>query len=117
VVAYPTGGIPEVLSDGETGFFVQPMEPRALAERILTLVLSQPERLEQAAAAGHRLWSERFGIERYQLEMIKVLARAMGVEPPEAPGVKEQPTGATESPSNADDRDLGGAKQFRNAAG
>jgi glycosyltransferase involved in cell wall biosynthesis len=93
VVAYPTGGIPEVLSDGETGFLVTPMEPDALAERILTLVLREPERLERAAAAGLKLWRERFGVERYQLDVIKVLALAMGVEPPQTPRAWKQHAG------------------------
>ena len=82
VVAYPSGGIPEILTDEQTGFFVEPMEPPALAERILTLVLQRPERLEQAAAAGHALWRECYGVERYQREMIEILARVMGVDPP-----------------------------------
>jgi glycosyltransferase involved in cell wall biosynthesis len=84
VVAYPTGGIPEILADGETGFLVDPIEPQALAERILSLVLQKPERLEHAAAAGQVLWRERYGVERYQLEVIGILARTMGVEPPKA---------------------------------
>ena len=84
VVAYPTGGIPEILADEQTGFLVDPIEPQALAGRILALVLQKPERLGQAAAAGRELWRERFGVERYQLEVIEILARAMGVEPPRA---------------------------------
>jgi glycosyltransferase involved in cell wall biosynthesis len=79
VVAYPTGGIPEILIDEQTGFLVNPMGPRALAARILRLVLQQPERLEAAGAAGHALWLERFRVERYQREVIEILARTMGV--------------------------------------
>jgi glycosyltransferase involved in cell wall biosynthesis len=90
VVAYPTGGIPEVLTDGQTGFLVSPMGPRELAERILTLVLRQPEALDQAAAAGLTLWRERFGVERYQLEVIDILARTMRVESPQAPQTPRQ---------------------------
>jgi hypothetical protein len=82
VVAYPTGGIPEVLTDEQTGFLVQPMSPQALAERILALVLQHPERLGAAAEAGSALWRERFGIERYQFEVIEILARAMQAAPP-----------------------------------
>ncbi|MEX2301387.1 MAG: glycosyltransferase family 4 protein [Bryobacterales bacterium] len=103
VVAYPTGGIPEVLTDGETGFLVSPMEPQALAGRILTLVLQQPELLEQAAAAGRRLWRERFGVERYQVEVIEILARAMGVDPPEAPRAGTQRGSEPETSSGAGD--------------
>jgi glycosyltransferase involved in cell wall biosynthesis len=94
VVAYPSGGIPEVLTDGETGFTVSPMNPQALAERILTLVLRQPERLEQAASAGQKLWRQQFGVERYQLEVVGIVARMMGVEPP-------VPRPGTPSSSNA----------------
>jgi len=112
VVAYPTGGIPEVLSDGETGFLVSPMGPAALAERILTLVLQQPERLELAAAAGQELWRKRFGVERYQLDVIEILARAMGAEPPEAPRAASRRSESAGSPAGTDDR-----KRFRKAAG
>lgn len=112
VVAYPTGGIPEVLSDGQTGFLVTPMESDTLAERILTLVLREPERLEKAGAAGRKLWRERFGIERYQLDVVNVAARAMGVEPPEAPGAGAACSeGSEPSPSPED------AKRFRKAVG
>lgn len=82
VIAYPTGGIPEVLSDGETGFLVEPMGPTALADKILSLVLGKPERLEEVADAGHELWRTRFGLERYQLEVAKIIARTAGVELP-----------------------------------
>jgi len=94
VVAYPTGGIPEILNDGQTGFLVDPMGPEALAERILSLVLQRPERLEQAAAAGRELWRERFRVERYQLEVIEILARTMGVEPPARAGSPSSTTKA-----------------------
>jgi glycosyltransferase involved in cell wall biosynthesis len=86
VVAYPTGGIPEILTDEQTGFLVNPMGPQALAERILSLVLQRPERLEEAAAAGLALWRERFRVERYQLEVAGILARAMGAAPPSGGG-------------------------------
>ena len=94
VVAYPTGGIPEILTDGQTGFLVNPMGPQALAERILSLVLQRPERLEEAAAAGRALWRERFGVERYQLEVVEILARAMGVTPPAGGGARHSTTKA-----------------------
>jgi glycosyltransferase involved in cell wall biosynthesis len=84
VVAYPTGGIPEVLTDEQTGFLVDPMGPEALAERILGLVLQRPEQLEQVAAAGQRLWREQFGVERYQLQVLEILAKTTGLLPPQA---------------------------------
>jgi hypothetical protein len=109
VVAYPTGGIPEILTDEQTGFLVHPMSPQALAERILTLVLQRPERLEAAAEQGRAMWRERFGVERYQLEVIEVLARAMRVAPPQA--LLREPAAST--PESPADRD---GKPFRRAA-
>jgi glycosyltransferase involved in cell wall biosynthesis len=94
VVAYPTGGIPEILTEEQTGFLVNPMGPQALAERILSLVLQQPERLEQAAAAGRALWREKFRVERYQLEVVEILARTMGVAPLAGGGVERATTKA-----------------------
>jgi glycosyltransferase involved in cell wall biosynthesis len=104
VVAYPTGGIPEVLADEQTGFLVKPMEPSALAERILRLVLQQPERLEAAAAAGRALWRERFGVERYQLEVIEIIGRTMAVTPPQAPPQESSGHRASDSSFRGSDR-------------
>jgi starch synthase len=49
VVGSRTGGIPEVVADGETGLLVPPGEPEPLAAA-LNLLLSGPDR---AAAMGH----------------------------------------------------------------
>ncbi|HEX3304730.1 MAG TPA: glycogen synthase [Streptosporangiaceae bacterium] len=49
VVGSRTGGIPEVVADGETGLLVPPGEPEPLAAA-LNLLLSDPDR---AAAMGH----------------------------------------------------------------
>jgi glycosyltransferase involved in cell wall biosynthesis len=38
VIASATGGLPEIVRDGETGFLVPPSDPDALADRIARLV-------------------------------------------------------------------------------
>lgn len=51
IVASDTGGIPEVVSHGETGLLVAPRDARELASAIVTL-LKDPERREKMARAG-----------------------------------------------------------------
>ena len=51
VAAAATGGIPEIVRDGETGRLVEPGDPGALAEAVLAL-LSEPERAREMALAG-----------------------------------------------------------------
>jgi glycosyltransferase involved in cell wall biosynthesis len=72
VVAFVSGGIPEILHDGETGFLVEPPTPEALAAR-LDVLLSAPERLREVAAGGHKIWKEQFTLERYQREVLAVI--------------------------------------------
>lgn len=50
-IASDTGGIPEVVSHGETGFLVPPRDSRALASSIAKL-LKDPERRERMGRAG-----------------------------------------------------------------
>lgn len=77
VVAFRSGGIPEVVVDEETGFLVHPPTPEALAGTIRGL-LQQPAKLKQAAAAGRVLWRQRFTLERYRREMLDAIVAASG---------------------------------------
>lgn len=72
VVAYRTGGIPEIVEDGRTGFLVPPA-PEALADRITALVRGGRVPLLETGANARRLWSERFTVERYRSEVISLL--------------------------------------------
>ena len=67
-----SGGIPEILHDGETGFLVEPPTPEALAAR-LDVLLSAPDRLHEVAAGGHEIWKEQFTLQRYQREVLAVI--------------------------------------------
>jgi alpha-maltose-1-phosphate synthase len=51
VVASRTGGIPEVVADGETGLLVEPDNPAALSDA-LNALLSDPERARAMGQAG-----------------------------------------------------------------
>jgi glycosyltransferase involved in cell wall biosynthesis len=74
VVAYASGGIPEIVRDGETGFLVPPGDPAKLAARIRA-ALSNPAALHAVARNGRRAWRERFTLAEYQSRVLNILER------------------------------------------
>ena len=72
VVAFVSGGIPEILHDGETGFLVEPPTPEALAAKLQHL-LQAPEQLRAVAANAYATWKEQYTVERYQREVLEVI--------------------------------------------
>lgn len=81
VAAFASGGVPEIIRDGENGFLVRPATAEALAARIAGL-LEQPQLLQKAAARAQADWRERFTPERYRRRILEVMAAA--AEPKEA---------------------------------
>jgi glycosyltransferase involved in cell wall biosynthesis len=63
VVVTRVGGMPEVVTDGTTGFLVPAADPEALADRICRL-LSDAVLADALAAAGWRRVRERFSLDR-----------------------------------------------------
>ena len=72
VVAFVSGGIPEIVRDGETGFLVEPPTPEALAARLQQL-LAAPEQLRHIAESAYAAWKEEFTVARYQREVLEVI--------------------------------------------
>jgi glycosyltransferase involved in cell wall biosynthesis len=72
VLASRSGGIPEVLTDGETGCLVPPLDPARLAARIRDLILN-PAALRRIAQSGHLAWREQFTLEQYQSRVLSIL--------------------------------------------
>ena len=60
VVGSRTGGIPEVVADGETGLLVPPGEPQALAEALNALI-RDPDRAAAMGQAGRKRAVAEFG--------------------------------------------------------
>jgi len=72
VVAFVSGGIPEILHEAETGFLVEPPTAEALAMKLEQL-LQAPEQLRKVAATAYDTWKEQFTVERYQREVLEVI--------------------------------------------
>jgi glycosyltransferase involved in cell wall biosynthesis len=70
VVAYPSGGIPELIEDGVTGVLT-----KSLSEGIEAL-LTHPERMSSIARAARRKWEEDFTVQRYVRQVQEFLATA-----------------------------------------
>lgn len=77
VVATCAGGIPEVVADAQTGFLVPVRDPRALADRLVTL-LTRPDLRDAFGRAGRRRVEERFSAERMVAETLAVYQRLAG---------------------------------------
>jgi glycosyltransferase involved in cell wall biosynthesis len=77
VIAFATGGIPEVIRNGETGILVEPATPEALAAAIRNAT-RQPRILESIAIAARRKWEEEYTVARYQAQVIGAIEAAAG---------------------------------------
>lgn len=62
VVATHVGGVPEMISSGETGLLVPPRDPRALGDAIALLLMNHPL-ADTLARAGHDYVVANFSIE------------------------------------------------------
>lgn len=81
VVATQAGGIPEVVTDRETGLLVPPRDPRALAEAVLKLYLDRGL-AARLAQRGFEVVHEKFSAEAMAQRIIAVyerLAKQKGV--------------------------------------
>lgn len=72
VVAFPAGGIPEVVLDSETGFLTREFTADALAARIRD-VLEAPEAARRVAANARQEWARLYTVSSYQRSIIRVL--------------------------------------------
>jgi glycosyltransferase involved in cell wall biosynthesis len=61
VVVYPVGGLPEYVSDGQTGWICDHADPNALAERLREIVLAGREECRARGKQARELADERFG--------------------------------------------------------
>jgi len=86
VVAYPSGGIPEVVENGVTGVLTASSTPQAIAVAVEEL-LADPRRMISMALAARRAWEQRFTLQRYVREVQEFL----GVAPRETRVPQQRP--------------------------
>ena len=74
VISTPIAGVPEMVTDGVTGWLVPPRDPAALAAR-LAECLENPARAHEMGAAGRRACEEKFATARTTAELRGLLER------------------------------------------
>ena len=95
VVAFPSGGIPELVQDGETGFLAAAPSAAALAARIRSVLLMDPQAAQAVANRARDAWSERYTLGRYQHEVIDAIEQSFS-------GMSVRNSSAATVPSAAD---------------
>lgn len=74
VIAFPVGGIPEVILDGETGFLVNNASTEALASRIHEIARN-PTSLREVAWNARQAWERSYTVEIYRKNVTDLMAR------------------------------------------
>jgi len=69
VIAFASGGIPEVIDHGRTGFLVNSAEE--MAATAIALLWGDPHHRRSIARAAREEWQARFTIARYQSELME----------------------------------------------
>lgn len=76
VIAFASGGIPEILSDDHGGRLVGELTAEALAQAIEDALADAPRRKRWSAEA-RALWERRFTVERFQREVLQSMEDAV----------------------------------------
>lgn len=72
VVSTPIAAVPEMVTEGETGFLVPERDPSALAGRLQEL-LEDPARARALGQAGRRRCEDLFAIDRTSTSLVEIL--------------------------------------------
>ena len=88
VIAFPSGGIPEVVEDGRTGWLAG--SAQEMARLAIELLTGDPARLAAVAQAAREGWARNFTLERWRRQVLEAMERAasptaIGTTPPPGP--------------------------------
>lgn len=76
VVAFASGGIPELIEEGKTGFLVYRRSSQALADKLQHL-LATPALLAHAASRARRNWERDYTIDRFRNQVLAEFERVV----------------------------------------
>ncbi len=76
VVAFPSGGIPEIIEDGVTGV-LSPPTAQDLASKLLELFSNGAGLLDGISARAKAVFTERFTLERYRAEVLDAVGSVL----------------------------------------
>jgi glycosyltransferase involved in cell wall biosynthesis len=79
VIAFASGGIPEVVTDGETGFLVPEATPEALTGRIQEIMLGEAEKVRRVVASARLVWERSYRVASYQNRIIELAEEVVSV--------------------------------------
>lgn len=77
VVAYRSGGIPELIEHERTGLLTETATPESLAQNLERLIAA-PALAQRIAREGREAWERRFRVERFQREVCDLLGEIHG---------------------------------------
>jgi glycosyltransferase involved in cell wall biosynthesis len=77
VVAFPSGGIPEILRDGYNGFLAAKSTPEALAERISFVLRLDPGAQQSVILNARNCWRDRHSLEGFRRDVSNFIALAI----------------------------------------
>ncbi|MGH9621899.1 MAG: glycosyltransferase family 4 protein [Bryobacteraceae bacterium] len=76
VLAFPCGGIPEIIDNNRTGFLTAEATAKSLANRILEVLRMDRGRVASVVAQARSEWSRRFRLDAYREAVRHVLQQA-----------------------------------------
>lgn len=76
-VASATGGLPDVVKDGETGLLFPPGDPETLAEKVLYM-LKNPDEARRMSLSGRNMVLKMFNVERTAREVVDIYRAIAG---------------------------------------
>ena len=80
VVAFPSGGIPEIVTDEETGFLSAAITSDALAQRICSILEMSPVRIQAVIGRAWKRWQEEYTLDIYQNRVAEFLFHAAATD-------------------------------------
>jgi glycosyltransferase involved in cell wall biosynthesis len=77
VVAFPSGGIPEIVQDEETGFLTTAITAEALAQRIRSVLKMDHASLQATVDRAWKRWEEKYTLATYREHVAEFLFQAV----------------------------------------